>query len=68
MTRDEFLSRFDEKYAGKYECKISGEKKEISPTDKVQVICPKHGVFWETAYDVLEGFGCFGCFSEDWSE
>ena len=68
MTRQEFLNKFNEKYAGKYECRISEEKKEVKPTDRVPVMCPKHGLFWESAYDLLEGFGCFGCFSEEWNK
>ena len=68
MTREEFLNRFNEKYAGKYECRISEGKKEIKPTDKISVMCQKHGLFWETAYDLLEGFGCFECFTEEWEE
>lgn len=68
MTREEFLTKFNEKYTGKYECRISEDKKEIKPSDKIPVICSKHGLFMETAYDLLEGFGCFKCFTEGWEE
>jgi len=65
MTREIFIKKFNEVYASKYECKIPEGVTEIKPGDNVQVMCQKHGLFWETAYDLLNDAGCFKCFTEN---
>lgn len=65
MTREEFLTAVNGKYKGLYEYKIPDDKKIITPNDQITVICPKHGLFLETAYVLLNGMGCFKCYSED---
>lgn len=68
MTKENFIKELNEKYNGKYECRISEDKKTIRPTDMIPVICPKHGLFLETAYNLLNDMACFECFKEEkWS-
>lgn len=69
IKREEFLKQINEKYGEKYECKIPEWKKEINPSDMVNVTCQRHGSFIASAYDLINGIGCFGCFKEDkWKE
>ena len=50
--------------------KIHGDKYEYSKViykrhcDKVCIICPIHGEFWQRANDHLNGKGCFYCFGK----
>lgn len=69
MTKDEFINAFNEKYKGKYECRLSESVTEISPIDNIMVMCPKHGLFIENAYTLLTDMACFKCFTEEkWKE
>ena len=58
MTNEEWI----EKARG-----IHGNKYDYSKTvftrarDKVCIICPEHGEFWQVAYSHLEGYGCKKC-------
>ena len=65
INKKDFIELFNKKYNGAYECRINDDKNTISPTDKICVICPKHGLFIETAYDLLNGVKCFKCFEEE---
>ena len=38
--------------------------KYIDSKTKVEIICPKHGSFWQKPYLHLRGQGCMGCFNE----
>lgn len=65
IRKDEFIRLFNEKYNGLYECRIGDYKKTVSPSDMIYVMCQKHGLFIESAYDLLSGMGCFRCFDEE---
>ena len=64
IEKDKFIRLFNEKYNGLYECRIGDYKKTVSPSDMIYVMCQKHGLFIESAYDLLQGIGCFKCFEE----
>ena len=50
---------------------VHGDKYDYSNTDykmakeKVCIICPKHGEFWQTANSHLSGHGCKKCSIEE---
>ena len=58
MTTEEFIKRARE---------VHGDKYDYSQTvynglkEKINIICPKHGEFWQVAYDHLRGFKCKKC-------
>lgn len=58
MTTEEFIQKSKE---------VHGDKYDYSKTvynglkNKTNIICPKHGEFWQIAYDHLNGFNCEKC-------
>ena len=57
-TFKEFEKRASEVHKGKYTY-VAHDLKSMH--DKVEVICPKHGAFFQNAYDHLNGHGCPKC-------
>ena len=58
LTKNEFLQRANEKHGGKYKY----NKVEYVNTDnKVCIICPEHGEFWQRPSDHFQGRGCPKC-------
>lgn len=51
--------------------KVHGDKYDYSKVkftrnkDKVCIICPKHGAFWQEANSHLQGHGCPACYNAD---
>lgn len=58
VTYDEFVYRANEKHNGKYNY---SNVSFSSTSDKVEIICPKHGVFLQYVYSHLAGAGCPIC-------
>ena len=58
IGNDEFIRRAREIYGDKY---IYVDTKYTKMEEKVKVICPKHGEFWQKPYDHLHGHGCPKC-------
>ena len=58
LTTPEFISRANEKHSHKYDYSKSIY---ISSHDKVEIVCPIHGSFYQTANDHLNGCGCPIC-------
>ena len=54
----EFIRRAKELYGDDY---IYDETEYVKMTDKVKIICKKHGEFWQRPYDHLNGHGCPKC-------
>lgn len=58
MTTEEFIRKAKE---------IHGDRYDYSKTvyngikNKLKIICPEHGEFWQVAYDHLRGFKCEQC-------
>lgn len=57
-TRDRFVKLATEKHNGFYDYSLVEYK---THNDKVQIICPKHGPFWQVASRHLLGVGCKKC-------
>lgn len=58
FTTEEFARRANEVHKGKYDY----SKVEYRGTDeKVCIICPEHGEFWQAPHNHLNGFGCPKC-------
>lgn len=58
IGNEEFIRRAREIYGDKY---IYADTKYTKMDEKVKVICPKHGEFWQKPYDHLHGHGCPKC-------
>lgn len=58
LNQEEFLKRANEIHANKYDY---SKVNYITSHDKVEIICPQHGSFWQYPYDHLQGHGCSSC-------
>lgn len=58
IGNEEFIRRAREIYGDKY---IYADTRYTRMEDKVKVICPVHGEFWQKPYDHLHGHGCPKC-------
>ena len=58
IGNEEFVRRARKIYSDKY---IYADTKYTKMEDKVKIICPKHGEFWQKPYDHLHGHGCPIC-------
>lgn len=59
MKRDIFIERAKKIHDNKYDYSLIPE--EFKVHDKIQIICPKHGIFSQTAADHLSGRKCRKC-------
>lgn len=58
VSKEEFISRANKIH----ECKYSYEFSEYTDMDnKIKILCPKHGEFFQRPYDHLQGHGCPRC-------
>ena len=58
LTTEEFTERAKQVHKGKYDY----SKSEYKLTDtKVEIVCPEHGSFWQSAHAHLSGSGCSAC-------
>ena len=58
LSTQEFIQKAQEVHGNKYDYSqtvYNGMK------SKLKIICPKHGEFWQVAYDHLRGFKCEKC-------
>ena len=58
LTREEFIERARKVHGDKYDYSKVEYK---SMNDKVEIICPAHGSFWQLASNHLGGHGCPNC-------
>lgn len=58
IGQEEFIRRCKTIYGDKY---IYTDTKYKKMEEKIKVICPKHGEFWQKPYDHLHGHGCPKC-------
>lgn len=65
FTTEDFINRSNIVHNNKY---IYTETEYKGSTEKVNIICPKHGVFSQMAYSHLQGHGCPKCASEQNAE
>ena len=58
IGQEEFIKRCKSIYGNNY---IYDETEYTKMENKVKIICPKHGEFWQKPYDHLHGHGCPKC-------
>ena len=58
MTTEEFIKKSLLKHGKKYDYSLVNY---VTANDKVKIKCKKHGIFLQTAYSHLEGWGCAKC-------
>lgn len=58
LTTEEFIERAKQVHKNKYDYSKS---KYMLNDIKVEIVCPKHGSFWQSAHAHLNGSGCSGC-------
>jgi hypothetical protein len=64
MTREELIKAVEEKYGDKYDCS-SATDQFVRQNSMVPVMCKKHGMFYITPYQLLNGMvQCFECFKD----
>lgn len=61
-NKEQFVQKAALKHNYKYDYKLVEYK---NSKEKVQIICPTHGEFWQTPSNHLYGFGCMGCCVSD---
>lgn len=62
ITFDEFVANSDAKHKGKYDYSLAKDK-YVDTKTKIPIICPEHGVFWQTPSGHAYGYGCRLCSS-----
>jgi len=58
LHEKEFLSRCADIHDGKYDYSLVNYR---GVSEKIQIVCPEHGVFWQIANDHKNGSGCAKC-------
>ena len=58
FTNDDFIKKSKEIHGNKYDY---SKVNYINSATKVCIICPRHGEFWQTPMDNLQGCGCPKC-------
>ncbi len=58
LTQDDFIKKMKEVHGKKYDFSKSNY---IGSETKVEVICPIHGSFYKTPYNLMKGSGCQKC-------
>ena len=61
VSKDEFLKRAKQVHGDKYDYSKSNIVKMY---EKICIICPRHGEFWQVAQEHLHGKGCRQCGNE----
>lgn len=62
LTKDDFVNRAIEVHGLKYDYSLV-EYENLRK--KVEIICPKHGSFWQSPAEHMRGFGCIACSIEE---
>ena len=62
-TTEEFIEKAKEIHSDKYDYSKVVYK---NSSTKVEIICPKHGSFFQNPYSHLNGCGCPRCGKEKW--
>ena len=59
MTKEEFICEARKIHGDKYDYSKVAEFK--NKKDKICIVCPEHGEFWQMANEHLKGHGCSAC-------
>ncbi len=62
MNKEVFLKRCKDIHNDKYEYLIDSD---VKTRDKIDIVCPKHGLFNQKVYSHLSGSGCKKCHNEN---
>ena len=60
-TTEEFINELNNIHEGKYDY---SKLNYTGIFNKIEIICPQHGIFYQTAHDHLSGHGCLLCKKE----
>ena len=63
MTREEFINKAKQIHGEEYDYR-SVPDTDLQPYNNIPIICERHGMFFQTVYNHLEGYGCFDCYKE----
>lgn len=58
LTTEEYLNKIPKKHRDKFDY---SKLNYIDSSKKIEIICPKHGSFWQRPSDHRRGFGCSLC-------
>ena len=58
MTTEEFIKKAKDKHGDRYDY---GKLVYVKSTEKVEIVCSKHGSFWQTPHKHNQGCGCQKC-------
>ena len=58
-TKEDWMRRFRAAHGNHYTYPHLPDK--ITTSEKIQIVCPKHGEFWQLAKDHASGIGCKPC-------
>ena len=58
LTTEQFIEKAQQIHGSKYDY---SKVEYINAQEKVCIICPKHGEFWQLPTDHLDGHGCPCC-------
>lgn len=64
LTTEQFIEKAQKIHGSKYDY---SKVKYINAQEKVCIICPKHGEFWQKPYNHLNGNGCAECNRTTWT-
>ena len=64
MTKKEFINKAKELHDDNYDYRCISDYTNLENSNNVPIICEKHGLFYQSVYDHLNGRGCFQCFNE----
>ena len=67
MTRAEFIDKAKQIYGDKYDYR-SVPNIDLQPYNNIPIFCDKHGLFFQSVYNHLQGKGCFECFRENFQK
>lgn len=65
MTTEEFIKKAKDKHGDRYDY---GKLVYVKSTEKVEIVCSKHGSFWQTPHKHNQGCGCTKCSNQKTSE
>ena len=66
LSLDDFIERANKIHDNKYDYSLVTEFKNVN--QKVPIICPKHGLFYQIVCDHLHGCGCKKCYRSKMEE
>ena len=63
MSKQEFIEEANKIYGNEYTYEYVNDD-NLEPYTSIPITCKKHGLFYQTVYQHLNGAGCFECYKE----